>query len=35
MKVDLSEFPAVRGFMERVESRDAVKSALADEGIKS
>ncbi|HSI06414.1 MAG: glutathione transferase GstA [Myxococcota bacterium] len=35
MKVDLSAFPAIRSFMERVGSRDSVKTALADEGIKN
>ena len=35
LKFDLAPFPAVRAFMERVDGRESVKSALADEGIKS
>lgn len=33
VKFDLAPFPAVRAFMERVASRDAVKKTLAAEGL--
>lgn len=34
-KIDLSAYPGVRAFMERVDARESVKSALADDGSKS